>query len=108
MLSFGRHFKRRNRKDAKENVGRRPVMPLVSNVTRRQAEGVTYECDILENRIQSLGLLSHPCALHMAKAVGFRNIAVHEYASIDWDIVFAIVTRHLGDFRKFTAEILAI
>lgn len=58
--------------------------------------------------LQSLGLLSHPCALHMSKAVGFRNIAVHEYESIDWDIVFAIATRHLDDFRKFAAEILAI
>lgn len=40
-------------------------------------------------------------ALQLRKAVGFRNIAVHSYSSIDWAVVQAIVTRHLGDFEDF-------
>lgn len=40
-------------------------------------------------------------ALRMKKAVGFRNIAVHNYSNIDWAIVHAIATRHLGDFEAF-------
>ena len=30
---------------------------------------------------------------------------VHEYDSINWDIVFSIITEHLEDFRNYAAEI---
>ncbi|GAB1482760.1 hypothetical protein MASR2M78_15760 [Treponema sp.] len=45
-------------------------------------------------------------AERLSKAAGFRNIAVHEYASIDWNIVYAIVTTRLDDFRDFTRAVL--
>ncbi|OHD26211.1 MAG: hypothetical protein A2Y38_01920 [Spirochaetes bacterium GWB1_59_5] len=48
-----------------------------------------------------VGLLSHPLAYRMSKAAGFRNIAVHEYASMDWGIVYTIITTRLDDFREF-------
>ena len=41
----------------------------------------------------------------MQKAVGFRNVAVHEYSLIDWAIVYAIIVHHLEDFRQFAQEI---
>lgn len=47
------------------------------------------------------GLLTPELALRLRKAVGFRNLAVHAYQSIDWDIVFSIATRHLRDFEDF-------
>ncbi|MCF6334287.1 MAG: DUF86 domain-containing protein, partial [Spirochaetales bacterium] len=37
------------------------------------------------------GFISETLALKLRKAVGFRNISVHEYQSIDWEIVFAII-----------------
>jgi uncharacterized protein YutE (UPF0331/DUF86 family) len=40
-------------------------------------------------------------ASQLRKAVGFRNLAVHSYSSIDWVIVHAIATRHLDDFARF-------
>ncbi|MBD3391041.1 MAG: DUF86 domain-containing protein [Chitinivibrionales bacterium] len=43
--------------------------------------------------------------LHMRNAVVFRNIAVHAYRRIDWQIVWKIITEHLGDFRAFAEEI---
>lgn len=46
-------------------------------------------------------------ALRLRKAVGFRNLAVHAYQSIDWDIVFAIATRHLQDFEDLARVIAA-
>jgi uncharacterized protein YutE (UPF0331/DUF86 family) len=52
------------------------------------------------------GVLSVPLAERMSKAAGFRNIAVHDYASIDWSIVFSIVTTRLGDFRAFAEALL--
>lgn len=40
-------------------------------------------------------------ATRLRKAEGFRNLAVHSYAAIDWAIVHAIATRHLSDFPNF-------
>ena len=41
----------------------------------------------------------------MQKAVGFRNVAVHNYDVINWEIVFAICQNSLVDFRQFAKEI---
>jgi hypothetical protein len=77
VLSFGRRFKRRGRKDAKRNVGRRPVMSLVSNFTRRQDEGVQYECDILENRISD-GIVGAGIEVHKRLGPGLLESAYAE------------------------------
>ena len=41
----------------------------------------------------------------MKKAIGFRNVAVHNYDVINWNIVFAICQKSLVDFRRFAKEI---
>ncbi len=41
----------------------------------------------------------------MKKAVGFRNVAVHNYEAIDWAIVHAICHRHLSDFNEFARAV---
>lgn len=48
-----------------------------------------------------------PCdlVLTMKKAVGFRNIAVHNYEAINWAIMFAICHRHVADFAAFAVAI---
>jgi uncharacterized protein YutE (UPF0331/DUF86 family) len=53
-----------------------------------------------------LGVLDRALAERMAKAAGFRNIAVHEYKSIDWNIVFSIISSRLDDFRDFAQALL--
>ncbi len=50
-------------------------------------------------------VISNALADRLAKAVGFRNLCVHEYDKINWDIVYAIVTRHLDEFRQFAGII---
>lgn len=42
----------------------------------------------------------------MKGAVGFRNIAIHEYKSVDWQIVHAICHQHLDDFRQFAQRVV--
>ncbi len=55
-----------------------------------------------------LGILEASLGDRLAKAAGFRNIAVHEYESIDWNIVFAIITTRLDDFRDFAKALLKL
>ena len=53
------------------------------------------------DRLHQAGVLDAEIATRMKRSVGFRNIAVHAYDAIDWNIVHAIATRHLGDFEAF-------
>jgi len=52
------------------------------------------------------GVISDTIAERMAKAAGFRNIAVHAYRKIDLNIVWKIITEHLDDFRTFSQLII--
>ena len=56
--------------------------------------------------LAELGIISEELALRMKNAVGFRNIAVHNYEAINWQIVHAIATRHVGDFTDFVRSVL--
>jgi uncharacterized protein YutE (UPF0331/DUF86 family) len=51
-------------------------------------------------------LIAPELALRMKKAVGFRNIAIHNYEAIDWQITHIIATRHIEDFSAFAAAIV--
>ena len=55
--------------------------------------------------LQDLKILSSPLAERMTKSVGFRNIAVHSYQLIDWNIVFQICRHHLDDFKHFAEAV---
>ena len=46
-------------------------------------------------------LISESLKQRLRAAVGFRNIAVHNYQAIDWSIVHAITHDGLEDFRAF-------
>ncbi len=52
------------------------------------------------------GAIPENLAMQLKKAVGFRNIAVHNYEEIDWAIVHTIASHHLGDFTEF-AKVMA-
>ncbi|WP_268800022.1 type VII toxin-antitoxin system HepT family RNase toxin [Pseudomonas huanghezhanensis] len=42
----------------------------------------------------------------MKNRVGFRNIPVHEYQTLQLPITVAIITEHLGDFVEFSSAII--
>ena len=52
------------------------------------------------------GLLNVELANHLKKAVGFRNIAIHNYEKINWEIVHSIVKHHLIDFTEFSRAVV--
>jgi len=52
-------------------------------------------------------IIDDSLALRMEAMVGFRNIAVHDYQSINLAIVEKIIEEHLKDFEVFAEKILA-
>jgi uncharacterized protein YutE (UPF0331/DUF86 family) len=56
--------------------------------------------------LAELDVISSELAVRMKKAVGFRNVAVHNYEAIDWQIAHAIATRHMSDFVAFATAVV--
>ena len=71
------------------------------NVPPPATMGQTF--DVLDE----LGIINPDLAARMKNAVGFRNIAVHNYETINWKIVHAIATNHLSDFKNFAQAIIS-
>jgi len=53
--------------------------------------------DVLAER----SVITRELADDMKKSVGFRNIVVHNYEAINWQVVFSICRHHLDQFRQF-------
>lgn len=50
------------------------------------------------DRLYAMEVLSEGLTRRLKGAVGFRNVAVHAYRSIDWTIVHTIAHERLDDF----------
>ena len=58
-------------------------------------------------QLHTAGLIDGDLADRLRRAVGFRNIAVHAYERIDWDIVFALSGAPLADFERYATVVAA-
>jgi len=56
-------------------------------------------------QLRMLEIITKETSEKMQKSVGFRNIAIHEYDTINWEFVFSILCNHVGDFRLYAKEI---
>ncbi|WP_292976755.1 DUF86 domain-containing protein [Nitrosomonas sp.] len=50
--------------------------------------------------LQEANIISPTTSQQLKKAIGFRNIAVHQYEAINWEIVYAISQRALRIFAN--------
>lgn len=60
------------------------------------------------DRLAQLEMITPSLSEKLKKSVGFRNMAVHNYDVLDWNIVFAIARHHLDDFTGFAAATMAM
>ena len=52
-------------------------------------------------KLENLKMIDEKLFEKLKKAVGFRNIAIHEYEKINWEIAYKITHDHLDDLKKF-------
>ncbi|MCP5352924.1 MAG: DUF86 domain-containing protein [Chromatiales bacterium] len=60
------------------------------------------------DELARVGVLDAEIAGSLKKAVGFRNVAVHNYDAIDWAIVMSICRDKVPDFRRFAEQIVRV
>ena len=70
------------------------------NMPAPETMGQTFEILAQQN------ILPAHVADQLKKSVGFRNIAVHNYEAINWQIVHSIVSEHLQDFTEFAKAVV--
>lgn len=58
--------------------------------------------------LEDVQMIDAQLAKTLMNMVGFRNIAVHDYQSLELDILQAILEKHIDDFKRFTKVILDI
>lgn len=70
---------------------------------RLRALGLPQSARDVFNLLESHGLLDSELAEVMRRMTGFRNIAVHDYQSIELPIVIAIIQHHTADLLAFAS-----
>lgn len=55
--------------------------------------------------LSRMGVIDEELAIRLRKSVGFRNLAVHNYHDLNWDIVFAVASKNLADFKSFATRV---
>jgi uncharacterized protein YutE (UPF0331/DUF86 family) len=74
---------------------------IISHSDHNAPSSLGETFDILEK----MEVLDSNTATQLKKAVGFRNIAVHAYQQLDWEIVFQISHEGMEDFKAFARSI---
>lgn len=74
---------------------------LAAHIVADESLGVPAELRENFNLLSAKGILSDELTLRLRKMVGFRNIAVHEYDTIDNDILKSILQNNLKDIEEF-------
>ena len=76
---------------------------IISSLSSAVPDTMGQTFDVLADKY----VISNELAVKLKKSVGFRNIAVHNYDAINWDIVHSIVDLHLKDFSEFAKAVVA-
>lgn len=58
--------------------------------------------------LMEAGIINTELAGRMKKAVGFRNLAIHQYDAINWAIVYKIARYRLTDFEDFARAVVMV
>jgi uncharacterized protein YutE (UPF0331/DUF86 family) len=82
------------------------TIDLAMYVVSQRKLGVPQDSRDAFALLQTAGILPADLAIRMQRMVGFRNVAVHEYARLNLDVVRAIITKQLDDFRTFSSTIV--
>ena len=80
---------------------------LAMHIAATQSYGVPQKSREAFDFLHANSVISEDTAKKMKAMVGFRNIAVHDYQTINIDILKEIVENHLSDFTAYTKQILS-
>ena len=82
------------------------ALDMAQHLARRERLGVPQSArDVFELLARS-GWIDQALADALKRMVGFRNIAMHDYQSLQLAITVNVITLHLSEFLRFTELVL--
>ena len=81
------------------------VQDIASHIVSDQRLGEPASNQALLTALAGAGFLKGETAIALRAAIGFRNVLVHGYTSVDPNILRDILQQHLGDIEAFVQQI---
>ncbi len=105
-VSFATNFSRQDAAILNIQRACEAALDIGQHLIRREQLGLPQSArDVFELLAKSEWIESS-LAESLKRMIGFRNIAIHEYQSLQLEITVKIITDHLDEFLQFTTEIL--
>jgi uncharacterized protein YutE (UPF0331/DUF86 family) len=82
------------------------ALDMGQHVIRRERLGVPQSARDVFTLLASAGWIDTALAESLKRMVGFRNVAVHEYQSLQLPVTIHVITRHLDDFLRYSVALL--
>ncbi len=77
---------------------------LAMHALRVQKLGIPQDSRDAFTLLMQAGFVDQPLGASLQRMVGFRNIAVHDYQTLNLIIVKAIIEHHVSDLLAFTEQ----
>ena len=82
------------------------TLDMGQHIIRRESLGLPQSARDVFALLAQAGWINEALAESMKRMVGFRNVAVHEYQTLQLPITLNIITGHLGEFAEFSRSML--
>ncbi len=82
------------------------ALDLGQHLVRRDKLGIPQSARDVFQLLANAGYLAPELAQQLQRMVGFRNLAVHDYQSLQLPIVVSIIEQHLPQFLQFAQAML--
>ena len=82
------------------------ALDMGQHLIRRDRLGVPQSARDVFALLATAQRITPVLAERLQRMVGFRNIAVHDYQTLQLSITVAVITEHLDDFLAFSAALL--
>ena len=82
------------------------ALDMGQHLIRRERMGLPQSARDVFTLLANDGRIEAELAEALKHMVGFRNIAVHDYQSLQLPITVKIITEHLDDFLRFSQAVL--
>jgi uncharacterized protein YutE (UPF0331/DUF86 family) len=82
------------------------ALDMGQHLIRRERLGIPQSARDIFTILAAEGWIDTALADGLKRMVGYRNIAVHEYQTLQLPITVAVITRHLDDFLIYSSTVL--
>jgi len=81
---------------------------IANFIVKKKKLGIPQNSRDAFDFLAQANLVNESLQVKMKHMIGFRNVAIHEYQTLDLNIVESIIENNLGDFEEFAKAVLRL